>query len=373
MTAIEFGKPLATRLVPSTGSTAMSTANPPRPSSSPMKSIGASSRSPSPMTMRPSMSIWLSVSRIASTAAPSAMSRSPRPIQREAAKAAASVTLTKSSVSTGIRADCVCIPASYPSAGPPHAGTPPSGAPRRMRRESRVCRERRAFPAPSNSSTRPAGRPSSRSPAPASARASSRWYAYLTHGPHRRAAARSDACCSRSSLGPLRARSALWDAYARYFAHRTDISYARRAALGRALVGGARPAVDDPRARPAGLSTQGRAIALAVALFCVVKLLVAARFNATVRDVLRDLRRHAHPDHHHRRARGGDRRTTRRRPLRRLEQPAAGRVGPLGRRALHRHRDQRLLRNRTGVLPALPAADLVRRRAHRQPSASPAC
>src|SRR5580692_7541896 len=49
------------------------------------------------MTMRPVISISPSVSRIFSTAAPSAASRSPRPIQRDAAKAALSVTLTKSS------------------------------------------------------------------------------------------------------------------------------------------------------------------------------------------------------------------------------------------------------------------------------------
>src|SRR5215469_16538644 len=58
--------------------------------------MGASSRSPSPITMRPEISISPSASRIASTAAPSAVSRSPRPIQREAARAARSVTLIKS-------------------------------------------------------------------------------------------------------------------------------------------------------------------------------------------------------------------------------------------------------------------------------------
>jgi len=46
--------------------------------------------------MRPAISISPSVSRIFSTAAPSAASRSPRPIQRDAASAALSVTLTKS-------------------------------------------------------------------------------------------------------------------------------------------------------------------------------------------------------------------------------------------------------------------------------------
>ena len=45
--------------MPSSGSTAMSISSPPVPTFSPMKSIGASSRSPSPMTMVPSMSTSL--------------------------------------------------------------------------------------------------------------------------------------------------------------------------------------------------------------------------------------------------------------------------------------------------------------------------
>ena len=61
-----------------------------------VKSIGASSFSPSPMITIPSMVTELSTCRMASTAAPSAPSLSPRPIQREAASAAASVTLTNS-------------------------------------------------------------------------------------------------------------------------------------------------------------------------------------------------------------------------------------------------------------------------------------
>ena len=53
MTAIEPGMSLAQSVVPSSGSTAMSTWGPsPVPTFSPMNSIGASSRSPSPMTMR---------------------------------------------------------------------------------------------------------------------------------------------------------------------------------------------------------------------------------------------------------------------------------------------------------------------------------
>src|SRR5437016_7966119 len=58
--------------------------------------MGASSFSPSPMTTTPSMGTLCSTTRMASTAAPSAPSLSPLPIQREAARAAASVTRTSS-------------------------------------------------------------------------------------------------------------------------------------------------------------------------------------------------------------------------------------------------------------------------------------
>src|SRR2546423_6476981 len=64
--------------------------------SSPLKSIGASSFSPSPITTRPSIETVSSIVRIASTAAWSALSFSPRPIQRAAPSAAASVTRTSS-------------------------------------------------------------------------------------------------------------------------------------------------------------------------------------------------------------------------------------------------------------------------------------
>jgi len=68
----------------------------PSPTRSPLNSIGASSFSPSPMTMTPSMATDASTTRMASVAAPSADSFSPRPIQRAAARAAASVTRTSS-------------------------------------------------------------------------------------------------------------------------------------------------------------------------------------------------------------------------------------------------------------------------------------
>ena len=75
----------------------MSIGGPPAPTFSPIYSIGASSISPSPITTVPSMSTVSNARRIASTAAPSASFFLPRPIQREAAMAAASVTRTSSS------------------------------------------------------------------------------------------------------------------------------------------------------------------------------------------------------------------------------------------------------------------------------------
>src|SRR5262249_29610619 len=98
MTARALAPPLAVIVVPSSGSRAMSIGGPlPVPTFSPMNSIGASSRSPSPMTTVPAIDRLLSASLIASTAAWSAAFSSPRPIQREAESAAASVTRTASS------------------------------------------------------------------------------------------------------------------------------------------------------------------------------------------------------------------------------------------------------------------------------------
>ncbi len=90
--------PRAQSVVPSSGSTAMSTTGgEPSPIRSPLKSIGASSFSPSPITTMPSIETESRTKRIASTAAPSAAILSPRPTQRAAASAAASVTRTSSS------------------------------------------------------------------------------------------------------------------------------------------------------------------------------------------------------------------------------------------------------------------------------------
>src|ERR1700761_8598696 len=89
--------PLAHSRVPSMGSTATSTAGPvPSPTSSPLNSIGAWSFSPSPMTTTPRIDTELIRVRMAFTAAPSAPFLSPRPTQRAAAIAAASVTRASS-------------------------------------------------------------------------------------------------------------------------------------------------------------------------------------------------------------------------------------------------------------------------------------
>ena len=70
ITEIAFGMPSAVRRVPSSGSTATSTSGPmPLPTCSPLKSIGASSFSPSPITTMPRIDTVSSISRIASTAA----------------------------------------------------------------------------------------------------------------------------------------------------------------------------------------------------------------------------------------------------------------------------------------------------------------
>jgi hypothetical protein len=109
------------------------------------------------------------------------------------------------------------------------------------------------------------------------------WYAFLTHA--QRSYATLEVTLVAALIGGPVLALWLWDAYARYFASRTEIGYgaalrwdvaswAMLALLWLVLVS------------PAGLSTLGRAAALAFGLFGVVKLLIAARFNQTVRDVL---------------------------------------------------------------------------------------
>src|ERR1700704_3062493 len=99
MVAIAPGMFLAHSVVPSSESTAISTCGPAlMPTFSPMNSIGASSRSPSPITTVPSMGSLLSSRRIASTAAWSAAFSLPWPRSRAADTAARSVTRTISRV-----------------------------------------------------------------------------------------------------------------------------------------------------------------------------------------------------------------------------------------------------------------------------------
>ncbi len=99
MVAMEPGMFFAHSVVPSSGSTAMSTLGPAwMPTFSPMNSIGASSRSPSPITTVPSIGILFNSRRIASTAAWSAAFSLPWPRSRAADTAARSVTRTISSV-----------------------------------------------------------------------------------------------------------------------------------------------------------------------------------------------------------------------------------------------------------------------------------
>src|SRR5215468_4422592 len=99
MVAIAPGMFFAHSVVPSSGSTAISTCGPAlSPTFSPMNSIGASSRSPSPITTVPSIGSLLSSRRIASTAAWSAAFSWPWPRSRAADTAARSVTRTISSV-----------------------------------------------------------------------------------------------------------------------------------------------------------------------------------------------------------------------------------------------------------------------------------
>src|SRR6201994_270393 len=99
MVAIAPGMFLAHSVVPSSGSTAISTNGPAlSPTFSPMNSIGASSRSPSPITTVPWIGSLLSSRRMASTAAWSAAFSLPWPRSRAADTAARSVTRTSSSV-----------------------------------------------------------------------------------------------------------------------------------------------------------------------------------------------------------------------------------------------------------------------------------
>jgi hypothetical protein len=109
------------------------------------------------------------------------------------------------------------------------------------------------------------------------------WYAFLTHAPHGNLTLEVSLLAGIVG-GPI-AAVVLWDAYGRYFAHRTDLDFA--AALRWDVASWAMLLLLwIVFVAPAGMSTLGRTAALAFGLFGVVKVLIAARFNATVRDVL---------------------------------------------------------------------------------------
>ena len=96
---MEFGKPLARLVVPSIGSTAISKRGEPGfqvPSLSPRNSPGALSLAPSPMTTSPAISTKSKTPLMASQAAASAFSLSPRPSQGTTLRAAFSVARTNS-------------------------------------------------------------------------------------------------------------------------------------------------------------------------------------------------------------------------------------------------------------------------------------
>lgn len=109
------------------------------------------------------------------------------------------------------------------------------------------------------------------------------WYAYLTRGVHRALSAEL-LLVAALIAGPVLAL-VLWDGYARAFARRTDVPY-EAALRWDALSWGAWIFLWLMLASPAILTSGGRATALAGGLFFVIKLIIAARFNDVVRDVL---------------------------------------------------------------------------------------
>jgi hypothetical protein len=109
------------------------------------------------------------------------------------------------------------------------------------------------------------------------------WYALISRGP--RGGAFLELTFLALMAGGIAGTLWLWHAYAVYFARRTDLSYAtalRWDSLSWALL----VVMWLAMVASLGPSTTGRAVALAIGLWGLTKLLVAARFNRTVRDVL---------------------------------------------------------------------------------------
>jgi hypothetical protein len=108
------------------------------------------------------------------------------------------------------------------------------------------------------------------------------WYAYLTRGPHSWISLEATFLFG-VVLGPVLALVA-WDAYARAFALANDVSYS--VALRWDVVSWAMLVLLWLAfAFPNGIGAAGRSTALALVAFVLVKVLAAARFNETVRDV----------------------------------------------------------------------------------------
>ena len=163
-----------------------------------------------------------------------------------------------------------------------------------------------------------------------------------------------------------------WIGYGRYFARRARVDEITALQYD-AVSWAALVVLWGTLLAPSGTHGTGRAVAVAVGGFVLAKLVVAARFNRTVREVALTFLDDAPAADRDRGAGVDGDRSASGRALRRVDQPAARGVGPLGRRALPRHRAQRLLRHRAGVLPALPAADPHRRRRDRLAARRRAC
>lgn len=109
------------------------------------------------------------------------------------------------------------------------------------------------------------------------------WYAYLTARPHAGFILELTLLAALV-LGPILGFG-LWERYARYFSRRCEIPYAR-AVRWDILPWSGLWLLWLTLATPSGTGSTGRIALLAIGVFCLLKLLIAAKFNSTVRDVL---------------------------------------------------------------------------------------